>query len=236
MGAENAGATVTWIEIAAIVVPVIVTGIVAVLSSRYGAKSAVEAAERQVDASVRIAKQNNEAAEERIKTQRLLHKREEIAETLYGHLQALETLFLGVYTPVEGESVDSVREEHQAFENRLGTTRDYFESKALWLDEESRKVIEKILFDYLSHIGQINMAVLDMPTTEITPGSQAHRDATKPLQDWAMNEYPQMKRTVEKNLKSVLGMDRAERTESRPDSEEKKRSTQSPWWCRIFGR
>lgn len=196
-----------WVDLATIIIPVAVTGLVAVLSARYGAQSAVEAAERQVQASIEIADNNNKAAEERIKAERLLQKREEIIETLYAHLQELEKQFLTVRTPHVGEDVRITQRNHGKFESKLGDTKDYFESRALWLDEETVQAIRKLLSDYLAHIGGINNLVYSGDERDFIPGNKEHYEATEKLNRWAQDRYPELQKIIERGLKSDLGIE-----------------------------
>lgn len=195
-----------WPELAGIMVPVIVTGVVAIFSARYGAKSSIDAAERQVRASIEVANKNNQAALQRIQYERLIHKREETIEELYAGLRDLDRKFFSVRNPVLGASIEDKQRTSQEFEQLLGEVRSHFDRRAIWLDDRTTHAIDQLLSDYLGHIGYLNMTIYPTNVENFVPGGSEYQGALMKLDKWAEETYPELEKTIENGLKSSLGI------------------------------
>jgi hypothetical protein len=194
----------TWPEAVSQVVPVLITGVVAVLSARYGARSSIGAAERQVRASLEVAQQNNEAALNRIYRERTVLKREEILGTLYAELKTLHRACLNVALQRFHDRLDTISERFEVFMAEHKEVREYHDRHALWLDPMSSLAIEELLDRYRELVmgdfhTQLIMCRTDADISRLSPArSELHR--------WAREEYPTFQKTITEGFKASLNL------------------------------
>lgn len=149
---------------------VLITGVVGVFSARYGAKSSIDAAERQVRAALEVAEKNNRAALERIQYERISQKRGEIISELYAALKDMRRNFRCVGIPITGVPFEDQKRANSEFEDKVSEVMSYHDKNGIWLDTESSQATEKLLGKkllgkYLDILGEYNvlMARIEWP-------------------------------------------------------------------------
>ena len=194
----------SWPEVVSQGVPVLITGVVAVLSARYGAKSTIGAAERQVQASLEVTQQNNQAALDRFYRERALLKREEILGILYAELKTLHRAFLNVAMSRFHDRLDTISEGFEEFTAKHKEVRDYHDRHALWLDPKPSTTVEELLDRYRELImgdfhNQLLMCRTDGDIGRLKP-------ARRELHRWALEEYPTFDKSITEGFKASLNL------------------------------
>ncbi|MBA2375409.1 MAG: hypothetical protein H0V75_04640 [Rubrobacter sp.] len=199
----------TWTQVIGQLITVGITGLVAILSARYGAKSSIDAAERQAKASLEVTEKNNQAALKRIQYERTHQRREEAIAELYARLKELERTFLSVSTKVVGEDVlVDKRADSQELERILSETRNSLDKDTLWLTPDSVEGVDKLLSKYLAHIGWFNLILYRelLVLGEGTVAEKEYDEALNELSDWFHGEYPSIEKEITKSFKRSLNI------------------------------
>jgi hypothetical protein len=204
----------TWPEVISQIAAVLITGVVAVLSARYGAKSSLDAAERQVRAALDVAEKNNRAALERVQYERTRQKREEIIEELYAGLRDLERDFLGI--AVEGVyetpevTLEAARKKLRTFAERRGAVEKYHDSRAIWMDQRASQAVDNLVKQY-GDLEGIFMTAIYPITVDADGKTKVGKvdeykiaEARKKLRRWFHKEYPKLNETIRTSLQDSL--------------------------------
>lgn len=202
----------TWPQVIGQIATILITGGVAVLSARYGARSSLGAAERQVQAALEIAEKNNVAALERFRYERIHQKREQVIGELYAALRDLHRRFSSVTTRfVTGEFARDIAEKQTdsfKFEKKLNEVRNYYDRHALWLEARPSEAIDELLFEYTKVIGTFNMTVY-WGEGEDTPTEVEYDEALEKLNEWAFGECLILDHSVTEGFRKSLNLDDA---------------------------
>lgn len=192
----------TWLSVLLILAPAIIVGVTSVLSSRYGAKSVVDAAEKQVNATLEATDKNNQASLERVRHERIVEKQQEIAGELYGQFRDLVEQISDEINSVHYPSQDSRRPQSFASENKYGEVRAYFARHSLWLDSNSYELYDNALSQMLGLIGMLNMALYDPGVQEDSRKEILHDTKER---YWS-EEFKELDASLRNGLKASVGL------------------------------
>lgn len=196
----------TTAELISQVFIVLITGIVGVLSARYGAKSSVDAAERQVRAALEVAEKNNRAALEQVSYGRVLQKREEVVSELYAGLKDFERKFMSLHIRVSNADTYERRTKDSIdFEHALGVARDYYDKNALWLSPESSQAVDSLLTRYLSLVGYVNIFIFFVEGEDPSKEDE-YQKAREKLEQFAYQEYPAIEEALSQGFRDSINV------------------------------